>query len=177
MSAKWMQAWVKGAAVALAAVLATSCSLSLSPVAAPTVGKLPRVIGKSATPYARTVQLEPDTFVMQTGSRSFRRARAPEIVLVGAVHVAESDYYRGLQQRLNQADLVLYEGVAKQAAGKAATDPALVGRTAYGRLARSLGLVAQKPSIDYARKSFRRCDLSLEEMQALLAQETARGGG
>lgn len=161
--------------LAAVGLIVTLAACSASPVAPPPVSGLPRTVGpaRSGAVYSRTVQTAPDTFAMQTGSRTFQRAGSPDIDLVGVVHVAEKDYYRRIQARLGRADVVLYEGVANKdgAASEVAT-----GKTAYGRLASSLGLVVQQPGIDYSPRSFRRCDLTVEEMEALLDGEIARGG-
>jgi len=157
------------------ALILAACSVS--PVQPPATGKLPRVIGEhTATKgYARVVQTEADTFVMQTGSRLFRRPGRPDIDLVGACHIAERPYYRQLQKRLDEASLVLFEGVSD----RKEEDPGFDRKdanAAYSRLARALGLVSQDAGIDYTRKTFRRCDLSMQEMMAILDEEIGRGG-
>ena len=148
----------------------------VAPIEPPPVSKLPRVIGEhsQARGYARIIQTAPDSFTAQTGSRLFRKAGAPDIDLVGAIHIAQADYYQRLQQRLDQSDLVLFEGVTARKSDGTPTGGENKG--AYKRMADSLGLVVQNSGIDYSRKSFRRCDLSLEEMVALLDQEIAQGG-
>ncbi|MCW1886595.1 hypothetical protein OKA04_17790 [Luteolibacter flavescens] len=159
-------------AVALALGLAACSMPSVEP---PAVSGLPRAVGpvRSGPVYSRTIQTASDTFEMQTGSRVFQRAGSPDIDLVGVVHVAEKDYYRRIQERLGRADLVLYEGITDKDGG---APEMAVEKTAYGRLASSLGLVVQKPGIDYSPKSFRRCDLTIGEMKALLDRDVARGG-
>jgi hypothetical protein len=147
------------------------------PPAAP-AGGLPRVIGHPpADRYTRTLQIGADEFALQTGSRLFRRAGGPDVDLVGAVHIAEPRYYHHIQRRLDRADLVLYEKVIDE--GARHHDPAVVAkaqeRSAYGRLASSLGLAMQISCIDYSRPHFRRSDMTIQEMFAMLEREMATG--
>jgi len=164
---KLLARWLSAAGLAMG-----FAACSGPPVDPPPVTGLPRVMGKDQG-YTRTIQSEPDTFAIQTGSRLFRRAGSPDIDLVGAIHVAEKDYYWRLQARLEKSDIVLYEGVGKKDDSAPEVE---VNKTAYGRLASSLGLVVQKPGIDYSRPNFRRCDLTVEEMEGLLEKEIAGGG-
>jgi hypothetical protein len=161
-------------AAALLPWLAVSCAMR--PVEPPPAVKLPRVVASDGRhrDYVRSVQTGPDRFVLQTGSRLFRKPGGPDIDLVGAVHVASADYYAALQRRLDRADRVLFEGVTRT------RDEVFTGskggKGAYHRIASSLGLVMQADGIDYSRANFRRCDLSLEEMLAILDAEIQAGG-
>lgn len=161
---------------AVCCLLLAACGITAPPVEPPPAGKLPKVIGEhnQARGYARIIQTAPDSFTTQTGSRLFRKAGSPDIDLVGAIHIARPDYYQRLQQRLDRSDLVLFEGVTARKNDAIQTGGENKG--AYKRLADSLGLSVQNSGIDYGRKSFRRCDLSLEEMMAILDQEIAAGG-
>ncbi len=147
-------------------------------------GSLPRVLldGGKQLQYHRSIQSGEDTFSIQTGSRLLRKVGSPDIDLVGAMHAAEPDYYRILQRELNKADLVLFEGVvdeSQQQAEQAMTDAQrqkAYQKSAYSRLAASHGLVAQHASINYESSRFRRCDMSVQQMDALLKSEMAKGG-
>ncbi len=162
-----------------------SCGIS-DPVTPPPVaaGSLPRVLldsGKQLQ-YHRSIQSGVDTFTIQTGSRLLRKAGSPDIDLVGAMHAAEPAYYKKLQSDLNRADLVLFEGVvdeSQQQAEEAMSDAQrqkAYQKSAYSRLAASHGLVAQHTSINYESSRFRRCDMSVQQMDALLKSEMASGG-
>lgn len=161
--------------------LALACCGLPQPEPPPPVppGGLPRVIGNPPPDrYTRTIQTGADEFSLQTGSRLFRRAGSPDVDLVGAIHIAEPGYYRQIQARLDRADLVLYEKVIDERIED--LDPATVAeaqqRSAYGRLASSLGLVMQTSGIDYAKPHFRRSDLTLQQMFAMLEREIESGG-
>jgi hypothetical protein len=145
---------------------------------------LPRTISpaKSADTYTRCYQTAPDTYQLQTGYRVFRpvSGNGPTIELLGAAHIGAANYYAAIQQRLDRADLVLFEAVydeknpvesiseAEQAEHEAAST--------YHKLARILGLVSQKSALQYERKHFERCDMSIQQMKALLDAEIAKGG-
>lgn len=154
-------------------------SCGSSPVTPPAVAAkdLPKVYQANAQTYVRTVQSGSDTFSVQTASRVFRRAGSPEIELVGAMHAAEPAYYRSLQQRLSRADLVLYELVVDEEDAKAdeLSMQRAEDKSAFSRLASSLGLISQNRGIDVNKKNFRRCDMTYQQMIASLQQEAQQG--
>ena len=160
-------------------LLLASCGLqSPEPPPQPPPGGLPRVIGNPAgDAYTRTFQQGVDEYVLQTGSRLFRRAGSPDVDLVGVIHIAEAPYYHRLQRRLDRADLVLYEKVVDERYEHLPpeTFDKAQHRSAYGRLASSLGLAMQTAEIDYRRPNFRRSDLTIQQMYALLEKEMASG--
>lgn len=172
------------AAVAGAALVLASCGLTPPPQKPPPLpaAGLPRVVGNDrGDRYNRAIQTGADTYVRQTGYRTFRPSsgKGPTVELLGAIHIAETRYYETLQQRLDRADLVLYEGVSVPRPASHATDP--VARKAsknpvYKRLADALDLVGQDTQIRYDRPHFERCDLSWQEMSAALEREIAAGG-
>ena len=86
----------------ITALVLSSCG-TLPPVTPPLPdAPLPRIIAPQAKPgYTRSLQTEPDTFVLQTGRRAFRSAtdRGPDIELLGAAHIGEARYYGEPQVR------------------------------------------------------------------------------
>jgi hypothetical protein len=161
-----------------AIVCGSLLSCSITPVTPPPVkaSDLPTIHQSVKDSYVRTIQSGSDTFAVQTGSRLFRKAGAPDVDLVGAMHAAEPSYYRELQAILGMSDLVLYEGVTD---GTRKDPLAWLGdedqqKSGYGRLASALGLITQHKGIDYRRKTFRNCDLTIQEMQAILREEMER---
>ncbi len=162
---------------AIACGILISCSVA--PVTPPPVkaGDLPIVHQSVKSSYVRTIQSGSDTFSVQTGSRLFRKAGAPDVDLVGAMHAAEPAYYRELQAILGMSDLVLYEGVTDAAQKGSIKWPSEQDhqKSGYGRLAAALGLVTQHMGIHYRQKSFRNCDLTFQAMQVILEEEMKRG--
>jgi hypothetical protein len=166
----------------LPALFLTACAIP-RPVPPPP-RDLPRVLvpaAASAT-YTRCYQTEPDTYLLQTGSRTFkpRSGRGPTIELLGAAHIGETSYYASLQQRMDRADAVLYELVTderKPAKTPTAEESArLLAGSAYYKLANLLDLAPQKQCLRYDRKHYVRCDMTLQQMRGLLEAEIAAGG-
>lgn len=62
-------------------------------------------------PYQKTSK-ENGSQVLQTAIRTLRSREGTEVCLVGVCHIGETDYYKGIQARLDQMPLVLYEGLA-----------------------------------------------------------------
>lgn len=119
------------------------------------------------------------------------RGKGPAIWLAGVSHVGERGYYEALQERLDSASVVLYEGIsaaaAEQAEGRSAgVSPGLAAAAGQGApgssqsalqdtLATSLGLVFQLDAIDYAQPNFRNSDLTVGELRDLMARQSAAG--
>ncbi len=162
-----------------AVVCCSILSCTITPVVPPAVKAkdLPIVHQATKGSYVRTIQSGSDTFCVQTGSRLFRKAGAPDVDLVGAMHAAETRYYPEIQAILAKSDLVLYEGVTDGRRKNPLELPSDEDqrKSGYGRLASALGLITQHKGIDYRQKSFRNCDLTIQEMQWLLQQEMKRG--
>jgi hypothetical protein len=155
-----------------------SCSTRSQAADAPT----PRAYTRIANPDANTVQL-------QIALRKFvpARHRGPAIWLAAVMHVGEPDYYRALQHFLDAQTVVLYEGVNAEAHAhhvrdaSAASTPAAApvpapppmgtnaGYSMQSTLARSLGLVFQLEAIDYDRANFLNSDLSIVQIQRIMA--------
>ncbi|MGA0332815.1 MAG: hypothetical protein ACO3N7_01675 [Kiritimatiellia bacterium] len=96
-----------------------------------------------------------------------------KILLVGVSHIGSRSYYEGLQEILNAADVVLFEGVdGNRAAFRQATEEQSPERsTLQANLARALGLVFQLHHIDYTPAHFLNSDLSSEQLLALFKGE------
>jgi hypothetical protein len=140
--------------------------------------------------YTRIANPDANTVALQIALHKFvpARHRGPAIWLVAVMHVGEPDYYRALQSFLDTQTVVLYEGINAQAhphhvhdasvAAPQAPMPAApptgakAGYSMQSTLARSLGLVFQLEAIDYDRANFLNSDLSIEQIQRILA-----GGG
>ncbi|MFV1959599.1 MAG: hypothetical protein ACC662_09335, partial [Planctomycetota bacterium] len=75
-------------------------------------------------PYARTQEEEGKRLALQIGARRMRAAQGegPDVLLVGAIHLADAAYYRAVQELLDAQDLVLYESVLPEGLGEDAGD-------------------------------------------------------
>ena len=85
-----------------------------------------------------------------------------KVTLLGVSHVGDLSFYKSVQERLDAADLVLFEGVGwgdgPPKAGSKKTSG--VGEL-QDSLAGSMGLVFQLKAIRYDRPHFRNSDMSL----------------
>jgi uncharacterized membrane protein len=122
---------------------------------------------------------------LQTALVRFRKGDA-SLDLIGAVHIADKDYYAALNTRFAAYDALLYEGIgsppppAVEAAEPPPVEPAAAPakkpgkldglHTAYEAGAEWLGLSYQMKEIDYRKANFVHADLSAEEFAALQAQ-------
>jgi hypothetical protein len=137
-------------------------------------------------PYTRIANPDTNTVQLQIALRKFLPARhdGPAIWLAAVMHVGEPDYYRALQRFLDAQTVVLYEGVNPEAhrhhVHDSTTGPPLppasqtdtnAGYSMQSTLARSLGLVFQLEAIDYDRANFLNSDLSILEIQRIMAAQ------
>jgi hypothetical protein len=143
----------------------------------------------------RVVREDSGKVGLQVALRKFESngGHGPAVWLVGAMHIGEPSYYQALQNRLNQFDIVLYEGVNtgshKRHAGKpdeAIEKPLDLGKTekekksdynVQSKLASALGLVFQLEAIDYDRTNFFNSDLSVADIQRIMADGAKNSGG
>lgn len=97
-----------------------------------------------------------------------------KITLVGVVHVGDAAYYEAIQERLDRADLVLFELVKPASLDVRRLEPGQAGGM-YGQLADLFGLAEQMTEIDYRGDNFQWLDMSAEVLQArvqAIVQET-----
>ena len=92
----------------------------------------------------------------------------PRIDLVGAAHIADASFYALVQQLLDRADVVLYEGVKPEGATpeefqRTAAKGVNPIRELQTKLAGWFGLVVQMDAVDYRRAHFVHADLTAEE--------------
>jgi hypothetical protein len=150
--------------------------------------QIPHGYTRIANPNANTVQL-------QIALRKFvpARKRGPSIWLAAVMHVGDPDYYGALQRFLDTQTVVLYEGINPEAHPRRVHDattsstPALTpaappaganaGYSMQSTLARSLGLVFQLEAIDYDRTNFLNSDLSILQIQNIMAGSQPRAPG
>ena len=124
----------------------------------------------------RVVRPDADVVQLQIAVRKFNPARGsgPDIWLVGASHIGDSNYFATLQKRLDAQPLVLFEGVGARSK-KIKFDPEEEASVQH-TLATSLGLVFQLSAIDYDRPHFQNSDLTIAQLQSLLQSGDKPGG-
>lgn len=97
--------------------------------------------------------------------------RGRNLDLVGAVHVADREYFVELNRRFANYDTVLYELVGDPDGGGGPASPgmALVGLL-QGGMKDALGLAFQLDEIDYGRANFVHADMTPAEFSASMAE-------
>ena len=129
----------------------------------------------------RVTRPDSNTVALQIAIRRFvpSKGHGPVIWLSGASHLGELNYFASLQRHLDTQALVLFEGVG--AKGKKMRFDPDEEVSIQHTMATSLGLVFQLSAIDYDRPHFRNSDLTIAQLQQLLAGSTATnrtdGGG
>lgn len=124
----------------------------------------------------RVTRPDADTVSLQIAARRFVPSgrRGPDIWLVGASHIGESNYFAALQKRLDAQPLVLFEGVGARSK-RMRFNPEEESSVQH-TLATSLGLVFQLAAIDYDRPHFQNSDLSIAQLQAIFASGSKTDG-
>ncbi len=122
-------------------------------------------------PYTRVLSPDSNSVSLQIALRKFvpGTGRGPAIWLSGVSHIGESNYYARLQRHLDAQSLVLFEGVGARNRSPR-FDPAEQSSIQH-TLATSLGLVFQLTAINYERPNFRNSDLTVPELERLLAND------
>ncbi len=139
--------------------------------------------------YTRVANPDTNTVQLQIALRKFvpEPKAGPAIWLAGVMHVGEPEYYHALQHFLDAQTVVLYEGInpdahphhVHDAANAAATNEAVpaapptdtnAGYSMQSAFARCLGLVFQLEAIDYDRTNFLNSDLSILQLQRIMAE-------
>ncbi|MBK9140025.1 MAG: hypothetical protein IPM17_14855 [Verrucomicrobia bacterium] len=114
-------------------------------------------------PYLRVANHDNGVVALEVAIRSLTPARrnAPMVWLVGVTHLGSAEYYRALQEFLDQQTVVLFEGVGatnrdfQLAPGEYSLQDAM---------ARALGLEFQLNAVQYDRPHFRNSDLTAAQI-------------
>ena len=101
-----------------------------------------------------------DVLRLELASRTLSHPEHGDVTLVGVAHIADASFYASTQERLDRAEVVLFEGVKD--ADETDADPAL--HDAYSDLASALGLAFQQDEIAYDRPNWHNSDLSVQEL-------------
>ena len=130
-------------------------------------------------PYVRMEANKDGSRMLQTAWRKLEPPKdsgKPVVWLIGVCHVGAKSYYQKTQEKLDSAELVLFEGIGfdgkKEKEKKTAESKVSKLQTT---LAQSLGLVFQLDAIEYERDHFRNSDLGVAELQAKLAGASPKG--
>ena len=107
--------------------------------------------------------------------RLFEERTRTTLFLVGAVHVADHDFYARVQDLLDGCDTVLFEGVGHGKAGSPPPDEEIARYDALFRLQIKLkdllGLEFQKDGVDYQRDFWKNADVDMESLSARMKEE------
>ncbi len=130
--------------------------------------------------YLRVVERPGGFRELQVASRELRLEAHPGVTveLLGVSHIGSKRYYESIQERLEAADVVLYEGIdgdrPEFREGKVDQEE---GNNAnlQKNLATALGLAFQLDAIDYNQEHFKNSDLSAFELFALFQGENPDG--
>jgi hypothetical protein len=133
-------------------------------------------------PYLRTVDDKGGARILEVTARTLVSPKkdGPRVTLLGVSHLGNATYYEKIQKKLDDADLVLFEGVGFGDEGtpkkKVEGESSAVSELQLS-LARSMGLVFQLEAIRYDRAHFRNSDISSEALLARLQGDPARHPG
>lgn len=132
------------------------------------------------------------------------KGKKPEIWLVAATHIGESNYYHDLQRHLDNMTLVLFEGIRMYSTNKKTnadlSNPISddfnknslhqtftqsesdkiskdIGNSIQFKLAKSLGLAFQLEAIDYSKPNFKNCDMDITQLEEILANRKPTSEG
>jgi hypothetical protein len=142
---------------------------------------------KPGQPYTRIAGADSNIVQLQIALRKFlpENRSGPAVWLVAVMHVGDPAYYQQLQSRLDSQTVVLFEGVNAGAHKRRTTGSQPVrakipppdsgtngsaGGSFQTEMAKALGLVFQLDAINYDRPNFFNSDLSIGELQRILAE-------
>lgn len=122
--------------------------------------------------FLRIERLESGSDCLQVAIRNYEvpdAAGTKTIQLVGVSHIGSAGYYAAVQDVLDQATVVLFEGVdGNHPAFLQATEELSPEHSSLQvNLARALGLVFQLHAIDYTRANFINSDVTSDQLMAL----------
>ena len=89
-----------------------------------------------------------------------------QVDLIGAIHIADPEYYQELNRLFDRYDVLLYELVAPKG-----LQPRRGREGLYAPIARFLGLADQIKVIDYEKRHFVHADMSPEEFAASMRKK------
>ncbi|MGH7179783.1 MAG: hypothetical protein ACREJC_20575 [Tepidisphaeraceae bacterium] len=155
-----MRHWSRAAA-AFAIVALTAPLLRAEPATRPASSEFLRFVDRGSSGSR-----------LETADVAYRDTRGVTVHLVSAVHIADADYYKGLNENFKLHDAVLYEMVKPQ--GSSAPMHGVESQSGVSQFQRflkdSLELEFQLDAIDYSPANFMHADLDSETFQKLQEQ-------
>lgn len=128
--------------------------------------------GETPSDFVRFVTVG-DGGRLETAITTYRNQQGAELVLFGAVHIAEPEHYALLQERFAQRERLLYELVAsaedRPRPGAPRGSGGAIGLLQRG-LKTSLGLEFQLDAVDYSPANFVHADMEPEEFQKAMRE-------
>jgi hypothetical protein len=128
---------------------------------------------------AEVIRLQLDEFgnplALQTATKTFALKNDKgevelEVFLESVIHLADTSYYRGFQQRFEHYDAVLYELVAEQPRPPSTDDEMPSGFQLFRQISTgAMGLTYQLEAIDYSSPNMIHADLSPSEIAERMA--------
>lgn len=105
---------------------------------------------------------------LQTAITHYRKGEQT-VSLIGAVHIADADYYKTLNAWFTKHDQLLYEMIGGENIVELQKNPPKPSamHKMYRLLATSLNLAEQKTGIDYNKENFVHADLTFAEYEKL----------
>lgn len=103
---------------------------------------------------------------LEVATVTYRNADGVSVSLIGAIHIADTDYFRGLDESFDHYDALLYE-LVKAKDGPATPQKGQKSGHWIGRMQQlmksKLGLVYQLDEINYERPNFVHADMNWED--------------
>lgn len=108
---------------------------------------------------------------LEVAITGFEDPSGARVDLVGAIHVADLDYFAEIDRRLADYEIVLYELVGEpgQVSAPRGGAPSMVGMM-QGGMKNALGLAFQLDEIDYARDNMVHADLTPDAFSASMRE-------
>ncbi len=129
---------------------------------------MPAVAAEAPSFMRMKTDAEGEPQALQVGLARYRDGAGRTLDLVGAVHVADREYFQDLDARFEDYDVVLYELVGDPDGGE--RRPAGVGLNLVGLMQggmkEAMGLAFQLEEIDYERDNFVHADMTAGEFSA-----------
>jgi hypothetical protein len=143
--------------VSTLALLSSAAIATLTAIAEPQIHTAPT----NSTSFIRFVSTNDHAGRVETAVRSYHNPDGVEVTLYSAVHIADAEYYRNLQQRFRQCDALLYEMIRDEAPDDTAPEIDTahpISQLQIG-MKRLLALEFQLDAIDYSASNFVHADL------------------